>query len=519
MTELDLFLDRLLEGLKRGAFQGATANFGDELTGDAESFNRAREENPWAYAAGEFGGAFAPAFAGAGLAKAVGGGMGARGRLLTALLFGAGHGALAGAGGYQAGDMSPEDRLRDAATGGLIGGALGGLGVPATRGVRDLGDNLPALLGRVRSAEGGTTQALPFTGTRGSAPLNVSLTGSADDALRMAMRIDEGEAAALSGGGAFGRFQPGGANGVSSETIPIQAFDRDALAPLASRAVPQPGRTTASLLDYALDTPTGRGQLLREADDLELSSLAAEVKRQKPRPIRTGAPRSTTREQLSDVRSVAKFFDRPEYTDAFLGAAKKMTPAQRNKLAREIIKDLKAKVAETTPEGASALRRYLRRPDIEQKLAAITQRVRGKKPDSAAQVEALRKRAQGAGPEPAYASDTRGFRNVEDRLLARAGRLNDRDAQALLAASRRGVPMRYIEPGLPTDRLLTGAYERGVRMSPRNWFAPAEIGDLMGSVKFAQPVAASVPTLVEALSAERPTRRRAREELELIAGL
>jgi hypothetical protein len=126
-----------LESLGRGALQGVSFGFSDEITGAIESaftdktYERARnesraankkakDENPWSYGIGEVAG-------GIGGAAATGGaGLAARAGLTgvkAAVALGAAEGALAGAGTSEGGI---DETIKDALIGGASGGALAG---------------------------------------------------------------------------------------------------------------------------------------------------------------------------------------------------------------------------------------------------------------------------------------------------------------------------------------------------------------------------------------------------------
>lgn len=126
-----------LESFGRGALQGLTFGFSDEIAGLAESAftnktykqardesraanKKAKEENPWSYGIGEVGGGIGSAAltGGAGLA-AKAGLTGVR----AAAALGAAEGALSGVGTAEGGI---DDSLKSALIGGVAGGALAG---------------------------------------------------------------------------------------------------------------------------------------------------------------------------------------------------------------------------------------------------------------------------------------------------------------------------------------------------------------------------------------------------------
>lgn len=140
-----------LESLARGAIQGATLSWGDEIGAALESAftsktyraavtenrannARAKEENPWSYGAGEVGAGIAlgAATGGAGLAARTGLAAGKAATytnagltgLRAATTTGAALGAISGAGAAEGGIG---DTLEKALTGGVIGAASGGI--------------------------------------------------------------------------------------------------------------------------------------------------------------------------------------------------------------------------------------------------------------------------------------------------------------------------------------------------------------------------------------------------------
>jgi hypothetical protein len=126
-----------LESFGRGALQGQTFGFYDELTGLVESAitdksyrqgrdesraanRRAKDENPWSYGIGEVGGGVG------GAALTGGAGLAAKAGLTgvkAAAALGAAEGALAGVGSAEGGI---DDSIKSALIGGVTGGALAG---------------------------------------------------------------------------------------------------------------------------------------------------------------------------------------------------------------------------------------------------------------------------------------------------------------------------------------------------------------------------------------------------------
>lgn len=164
----------LLESFGRGAAQGATFGFADDLGMSKERNEAAAKANPWAHFAGELAGGIAPTVAAtlaapevaipAGLAKAapwlakgyaavrsafVPGEIGTLGQAVgQGAKLGASYGALSGAGNA---DVNPDDStvdalkkratgaLQGAATGTVGGGLLGGVGHQAYKGAQEIG--------------------------------------------------------------------------------------------------------------------------------------------------------------------------------------------------------------------------------------------------------------------------------------------------------------------------------------------------------------------------------------------
>lgn len=131
-----------LESFGRGALQGVTFGFADELTGALESlftdktysqsrdesranYRAAKEANPGTYLAGELGGGLATmAIPGGAIARGAGAAAKAGGFAANAVR-GAGAGILSGIGQSEAEDL--EGIAKDAAVSGLVGGAVGGV--------------------------------------------------------------------------------------------------------------------------------------------------------------------------------------------------------------------------------------------------------------------------------------------------------------------------------------------------------------------------------------------------------
>jgi alkylhydroperoxidase/carboxymuconolactone decarboxylase family protein YurZ len=158
------FAPSKLESAGRGAVQGLTFGFGDEIYGAAKGAydkvagsgdfagtytkerdavraanERASEANPWSYGLGEVGGAVAVPFgmvgAGAKTAQAANASLGARS--LSAAGQGAGYGAAYGLGTAE-GDLGEQamSTLGGAVAGGVVGGALPGAVALASSAVR-----------------------------------------------------------------------------------------------------------------------------------------------------------------------------------------------------------------------------------------------------------------------------------------------------------------------------------------------------------------------------------------------
>jgi hypothetical protein len=134
------------EGVARGAAQGATLGFADEITGAVESafgpktYTQARNESREKYARaekgqkggymlGEIGGGVASGLATGGAAAVLG--KGAQLGLRGATALAAAEGGLAGLGASEAEDL--RGMATDAGTGALVGGAVGAIGGKLTR--------------------------------------------------------------------------------------------------------------------------------------------------------------------------------------------------------------------------------------------------------------------------------------------------------------------------------------------------------------------------------------------------
>lgn len=165
-----------LESAARGAIQGASLGFADEISGGLESlfsdktyeqarnesranFERARKENPASYTSGEVGGGLATAFV-PGLNIAKGASVG------KSLLQAGGLGLATGAGYSDANDVGglAEDSFKGAVVGGILGGTAHAAspllqkGVEsASRGAGKLADRFAA---RALGAERGTIKSL-----------------------------------------------------------------------------------------------------------------------------------------------------------------------------------------------------------------------------------------------------------------------------------------------------------------------------------------------------------------------
>ncbi len=170
------------ESFGRGALQGATLGYADEISGAIESlftdktYTQARDEarqanaaastaHPFLSAAGEIGGGIASAFVpGLGLAKGAS-------LAKTALTLGA-QGAAAGLGGSNAELAGPNrdigGAVKDTLTGGVVGAGVGGLAHVAGQGVSRLLESAPA-----KAVEDRLANVAQGTGMKGSATLTI----------------------------------------------------------------------------------------------------------------------------------------------------------------------------------------------------------------------------------------------------------------------------------------------------------------------------------------------------------
>lgn len=479
-------LQRIADAFGAGVQGGITNNWNDEWARNAgneeyvDHVRRMHDESPVAYAAGELVGAAPWAGAGGTLAHALAKSSSPRTRLLIALLFGAGHGALAGSGGFKPGEnMTLEDRVASAGLGAALGGAIGAGGVGATRAVRDVGRNLPAIAGIERLAEGGTRQVMPFTGTRVGAPLTLSLAGEgtaaerARAAIQSALAQDEAGMVRETGQGVLGRFANDGRN--------LRAFGSDNL--------PQ---STAALRALGAQSPGGSARVEGMAQDL----IEQQVRRDM-RAMRAPKPEGlVTRARIAkqEAEDFVRTFDDPTYHKSWMQQMKRLSDGEKAGLAARMVRELRRRAKDATGSEAEAFQRFLRDPIVSGKLKALgvnMNNLRGARKASRAiegEVERLRKLAQ-RPQEPNY-----NFRNWDDRDLANQGTLNEADAIALLEAMMQPQRAFAVRPD-SAARILSGQYERGVRFSPQNWVNTADPEDVMGSLIYAQPVAAGLPTL------------------------
>ena len=478
-------LQRIADAFGGGAVGGLTGNWNDEFARDAGNYEYSdrmaalHDDMPLAYAAGEAVGSIPWAAFGGGLAKAMARSGSPRTRLLLAALFGAGHGAIAGSGGFKPGEMTDEERLQSAALGAGLGGAVGVGGVGATRAARDLGRNLPAIAGIDRLAEGGTRQVLPFTGTRVGAPLTLSLAGEgtaaerARAAIQSALAQDEAGMVLETGQGVLGRFANDGRN--------LRAFGSDSL--------PQ---STAALRALGAQSPGGSARVEGMAQDL----IEQQVRRDM-RAMRAPKPEGlVTRARIAkqEAEDFIRTFDDPTYHKSWMQQVKRLGDGEKAGLAARMVRELRKRAKDATGSEAEAFQRFLRDPVVAGKLRALgvnMNNIRGARKASRAiegEVERLRKLAQ-RPEEPNY-----NFRNWDDRDLANQGTLNEQDAIALLEAMMQPQRAFAVRPD-SAARILSGQYERGVRFSPQNWVNTADPEDVMGSLIYAQPVAAGLPTL------------------------
>lgn len=471
-------IDRILAALQAGAVGGLTMNWNDEVMGNGEELRATHDAAPVSYAAGEALGSLPLAFVGAGLARNVARGLGGRGRLLTAALAGAAHGAAAGAGGFRPGEMTGEERLRDAGLGAGLGLAVGGLGVPGTRAVREMGGNLPAILGREALAEGGTRQTAPFMGTRVGAPLMLTLAGAGDaatrarSAMQSALSQDEAAMVRQTGRGVLGRWANDGRN--------LRAFGSDNL-----------GQSMDALRSVAAQSPGGAARIERMASDMIEGGVRQQMRSMRPPPKPEGGFLRLARQEADDFVTM---LDNPSFHQSWLREARALEPGQRASLAARVVRTLRTRAKGASGSEAEAFQRYLRDPVISEKLRALgvnVGNIRGaRRAGQEIEREVERLRALARRPEePSYA-----FRNHDDRDLASRGTLRAEDADALLAAMMQPQRAFAVQPN-SAARVLSGAYERGVRFNPAGWFDAADVEDVMGSVRYAQPLAAALPGL------------------------
>lgn len=482
------------EGLLAGLLNGATLGFGDEVFGGRMDFERAFEDAPIAYTLGVLPGAL-----GYGLVGKFAGQAGFRSpwsRMAASGALGGLHGAAAGAGGLIPGDHTGEERAREAAILALLGAGVGAGAVPATRAAMDLGDNLPALLGRVRTpvADGDIVrQGALGQGTRRSAPITIRYTGEGDAAaraeraLRLGMAADEREALER-GAGAFERYGSG-------ELRPLDA-------PL--------GRTARSAVDIAAESPAGGARLNAEADGL-MSERAMSYLRGARRP---DAGKGRKRAPADVMDAMASTLGRPEYHDAWVAQAKAMPPNQRRALADQ----LTAYAREVAARSQTALADLLEDRNFLAKAEAVGLKIprRGRMQmltqAERADIEALRARAE---PRGRYADAYDGFANPNDRLLSRRGEMSADDALAMLDAALSPRRMFHVPPSpsgaLP--ELLEGSYERGARFNPRGYLTRGEeaptahlgMTPTEAAIFYSQPAAAALH-LAPSWLRDRPDR-------------
>lgn len=474
----------LLSAFQAGLGGGLTMNWNDELMRNGAEMRRLHDEDPGAYALGEVMGSLPLALVGSGLAKNIAKGMGPKGRLAMAAIAGALHGAAAGSGGFRPGDMTAEERWRDAGMGAALGGAIGGLGVPATRIARDVVDNAPAIAGREALAEGGSRWGLPMTGTRASAPLELSLAGEGDVASRaraaMQSALSQDEAAAVrdSGRAVLGRFANDGRN--------INVFGSDDL-----------GQSMGSLRSLGAQSPGGAGQLEAMAQKLIDQSVKRDMRGIKPPKGLLG-----TRLAKQEAADFLATFSNPSFHKSWLAEAKKLDDGQKAQLAAKLVRELRARAKGASGTDAEAFQRFLRDPVVSDKLKALGVRIgnlrNARQAGREVEKEVNRLRELAKRPEnPNY-----NFRNYDDRDLASRGLLKNADAEALLAAMMQPQRAFAVQPD-SMARILQGQYQRGVRFDPASWVNTADVNDVMGSVRWAQPVAAGVPAALWAMN-ERP---------------
>ncbi len=480
-------------GLGRGVLQGLMLGGADEVLG-ADDFIRAQREAPIAFTVGTALGSIPwGAMAAKPLAGLTEGG--SLQRLIASSAAGSAHGGAAGAFGMTPGERSGDERTAEATIMALLGGAVGGLSVPAVRGAADLHDNLPALAGRQRMEDGSIVQTTPGQGTRRSAELNVRLAGEGDAkaraeaALRAGLRMDEYDALQASERGALNRH--------GAEFTP---FDADM------------GRTSRSAIDYAAQSPGGARRLNEEADRIAREGATRVVEDAKP-PAKGRGSRAPMEADAADGFMAA--LDRPEYHAAWLREARKLSPRQKRDLADSILAQLRDEAANAPDAGL--LQQRLSDPSLKKKLDALGVRI-ANAPLSRAEsqrVGALRGRAE---PTNSFAESETGFANPEDRFLARQAPLSEEDALALLEIAMQPRRSFFADPLAPGDaRLLRGEYERGARFNPASYFDGSS-ADLERAIRWSQPAAAllhGVPTWFG--DREDPRQRRSSPQDPLIA--
>lgn len=479
-----------IEAAMQGFGQGGTLGFGDEL---GLSNAQTQRDAPIAFGLGEAAGALGWGLAGIrglrplarqlqrlGLSERTA-------TIAAASLFGGAHGAAAGYGGSpgsaasQSG-MGSMERLQSALPGAAMGATIGGAFVPATRVAADLADNLPAMLGRQRVpvGDGPDTyrQVMPMTGTRNSAPLDLTLRGegSPQERARLAIQaaLSQDEAAALGstrGQSLFGRFA-----GPDGRTLrPFSEARGDSL---------------GGLVDAAAMSPGGASRVNSMADELIANAAAMESRNLR---VRSRAPNgqgrvTVRRASLSkqDSADLLAAIDDPAAHNSWLGQVTKLTAPQRRSLARQMVARLRAEAGEP-----DAFRARLRDPNMQQKMMALNIDVqqfnKGRRqvaPDVDQRAQALRARTRG----PA-----RPIRNLDDRELARRGRLVDEEALALLEEAMQ-AQRAYRVPANRDARMFDGAFQRGVRFRPSDYLN-ADPSLLHGAVFAAQPAAAFAHSL------------------------
>lgn len=485
---------RFFQAFRSGAVGGITANWSDEIMRNGEAMARDHDANPVGYAAGELAGSAPLSLVGAGLAHNIARSAGSsRARFLIAALAGAAHGTLAGSGGFRPGPMSAEERVRDATSGAAMGATIGGLGVPGSRAVRDVIDNAPALIGRETLAEGGVVQRGIGQGTRTGAPLTLAFAGEGDaatrarNAIQAALSQDEGEAAQR-GGAVFGRWANDGRD--------LRAFGSDEL-----------GQSVNAVRSIAAQAPAGQERLESMATQMLRDALRTRMRNLSAPTARTGSGRSRPLNSADAADLIARM-DNPSFHASWLREAEGLTQAQRARLAAQAVRVLRQRATEAAADSgqaAEAFTRLLREPVIAQKLQALgvrTQALRGARGnlsgEAAVDAEVERLRRLATRPDDASYN----FRNYDDRDLAARGALGDEDALAMLDELARPQRAYSVTPDR-NARVLSGQYERGVRLNPSQWFNGASSDDVLASVIYAQPVAAAAPSLWEAMRGRR----------------